>query len=927
MSESGDVRGGDAGFLSRHHLERTSSGNDSSSNSNDNNRNTSTETTHNTSAAATARFFAMNKTMKASNKGDLEDQESRKRKANDLSGGEEVARPEDVMGLPAAQQKLSPSAPPAKAFFFSKRSKQHSDDSPGASTTRKVSDAAATEEVIDLCDDSDNDDEQQATPSTKKTFGDGVMKKLNMTLASTKKKKNGGRVQQKQKRFFFLKAATKDNVFAATHPTADSESAPGTNNPAPAANSSSPLPADRKVARFTTTKEHFGDALVSVREYCKMNSPMTATIRIRDKPTPPDSERSPKVTLQVFGQETNPNPNKDAMEAVDHTSGTSTSKELEPAENETPCEKEKVGNDSPSFSWGGGILLPEKHSRPEISEKAGEDSTTEHPAEDVVHVTSPPSLPPRLEEDTETADDTENTKPSQDGDGNIENHSGERAPEEACTQDVVEDEQIDDEQVDEDMIQSEEVEQMQTAEKGTQHGEDMSMENDGRGGCLVAMSIFDNEQSVVNETGISYTRLLPLIVPVIVVVGLLRIAGLKSTSNAILIGCLRAAIQLSVLGAATAYVMKAEKSQPGILLCASVAMTAVAASEVVSRSKYTYDGQYFHVFSIMSIMVLSTIVVVILTALCTVLTIMFSSILMIGSAFDKNEIFEPSSFVRGQKKGLLSLVLWLWSAASGATDEPGFFTPQIVHQDGADYMNASCSSPRSSMLFSSAGLSSEDAPDLFEISGFVLEGVGEFDSDETSLEEEVLSVRLGDMVELNGEDGPTKDRFVRALSGFYSGFRGDMNLEGALRNESRVWYWRKQIHLLPRARVQMPGTPIQFMKRIAAFRSWSKDTQYDAEERARRLIHGVSDYMLNWGMDLDNLNREWDALTDEVAYMVLLSTALTSRPKLLLVEQYTPGSMYANEVVLESLREFAVERQGSVIHFSSQDDDDDLVVE
>jgi ABC-type branched-subunit amino acid transport system ATPase component len=320
------------------------------------------------------------------------------------------------------------------------------------------------------------------------------------------------------------------------------------------------------------------------------------------------------------------------------------------------------------------------------------------------------------------------------------------------------------------------------------------------------------------------------------------------------------------------------------------------------------------------------LVVVIMATLCSVSASLFSCVAEIESSFGPREIFVSHVFPHGKKKGVISISLWLWSVLSGSTKEPREFAPHNFRQSENDEIR------RTKMELMGPSLSfirlehfSDEAPILFEATGFALEGWIEDMYDDTALAQQTLTIRLGDVLELQGRDRLIKTECFRAFAGLHSNFRGNMTLAGASWNTTRskdVAEWRRSVIFLPENRPRIGGNPLQFLKRVAGFRSWSRNSHSNEEDRARRLIHDVSDYLLHWGMSLESLNREWGTLPDEEAYMVLMSTALASRPKMLLLEPPASLSTDAKAAIDRSVWAYADEQRGSVLLISTDSSDD-----
>jgi hypothetical protein len=131
-----------------------------------------------------------------------------------------------------------------------------------------------------------------------------------------------------------------------------------------------------------------------------------------------------------------------------------------------------------------------------------------------------------------------------------------------------------------------------------------SIVNNGEcSGHLLVVAVDEEEGE---KSNISAIHLLPLAIPVVLVAGCLRLLLSASTSDAMMVGCSRLTVQLSLLGGLSAFVMQIAKRQPAVIFGAILVMVTMSASEVLSRVKFTYEGQFLHVFGAMSLSVLWT---------------------------------------------------------------------------------------------------------------------------------------------------------------------------------------------------------------------------------------------------------------------------------------------------------------------------------
>jgi Uncharacterised protein family (UPF0014) len=125
-------------------------------------------------------------------------------------------------------------------------------------------------------------------------------------------------------------------------------------------------------------------------------------------------------------------------------------------------------------------------------------------------------------------------------------------------------------------------------------------------GILVPLSLGNSaeERPCVEDGEISLGAFCALSVLFIGLVISLRWLHLSSLSNAILLEFLRGTFQLIVVGSSFAFLLKFGNSQPTAVLGYVLLVTAMASQEVMTRTKYTYDGQFYHIFASIALSVI-----------------------------------------------------------------------------------------------------------------------------------------------------------------------------------------------------------------------------------------------------------------------------------------------------------------------------------
>lgn len=110
---------------------------------------------------------------------------------------------------------------------------------------------------------------------------------------------------------------------------------------------------------------------------------------------------------------------------------------------------------------------------------------------------------------------------------------------------------------------------------------------------------------------------------------------------------------------------------------------------------------------------------------------------------------------------------------------------------------------------------------------------------------------------------------------------------------------------VPQTKVDIPGTPIDLMKRISTFRvRVGHDSPTTPSELKATTLKLVSD----WGMNLAQLESEWKTLSGGESQRLLLALALASRPRVILLDESTSAMDSRSKVKVEtSVREICLE--------------------
>mmetsp|Transcript_4996 Transcript_4996/g.10510 ORF Transcript_4996/g.10510 Transcript_4996/m.10510 type:complete len:600 (+) Transcript_4996:260-2059(+) len=166
----------------------------------------------------------------------------------------------------------------------------------------------------------------------------------------------------------------------------------------------------------------------------------------------------------------------------------------------------------------------------------------------------------------------------------------------------------------------------------------------------------------------------------------------------------------------------------------------------------------------------------------------------------------------------------------------------------------------------------------------------------------------GEIGIVRGKSGAGKSTLMRVLSGlteadsgdvFVSGLAGNLLLSDCKIGSSRkdMVRWRSEVRYVTQYKVDIPGTPRDLIDRITKFRSYSTHASTD-------LVSSTIAYLEDWGMEASTsdpasfksenehnpfLDKEWKSLSGGESQRMLLAIALSTKPRILLLDESTSG--------------------------------------
>jgi ABC-type iron transport system FetAB ATPase subunit len=306
--------------------------------------------------------------------------------------------------------------------------------------------------------------------------------------------------------------------------------------------------------------------------------------------------------------------------------------------------------------------------------------------------------------------------------------------------------------------------------------------------------------------------------------------------------------------------------------------------------------------------------VLILVALGTVSSVVICTLAAAHSAFDPAAVLKPEYFVRNRKRGFLGLLLvgfsWIGNLDGSTSSGVKHVSPEVPH-----------SVVRSSTIsIHSTFTCFDDAPFFLEVSELSLfEKSNREEPGGVSRDALSLRVREGEVLMIEGEDALLKSAIFSTLAGLRPPYGGGLHLHGKSVFDVVSSDWRKDVLLLPTGNPKISGTPMFFLRRISGFHTHISNNQIEEQDYFRHMIDEVSDHLFGWGLHIDYVNKDWNALSNEEGYLVLLAFALATRPKVLLLDFGGILSPLSRNGVDESIQKFVREERGAVLLLSNSE--------
>lgn len=192
-----------------------------------------------------------------------------------------------------------------------------------------------------------------------------------------------------------------------------------------------------------------------------------------------------------------------------------------------------------------------------------------------------------------------------------------------------------------------------------------------------------------------------------------------------------------------------------------------------------------------------------------------------------------------------------------------------------------------------------------------------------------VSLECGEIVSVMGPSGIGKTTLLRMVAGLIplqAPKNGVIYLQGQTRSAASMddmTIWRQQVRYISQNhKMNIPGTPQDFLRKIITFHVW-KNLDHNGPPSYAYMITKTCELLTYWGIPDATLclETEWKLLSSGEIARVLLAFALSSKPKVLLLDEVTANLDYETKLCIEeSMEEYCCKESICVLWITHDQD-------